>query len=325
MNEAGTLNIKELVVSILRRWRMIVASTLILACLFGGYRFLSTFSETQDTEKIQKEIELYEQQQQLYDSRMELLNIELERNIAKTERYTKFSQLLEEEGIDLNRIIEVSNYYYLDTDYQIMPESSIQNLNPIEDIISSYIIAGEENSVVEAVESITGVASYDNLAFYYLKKESDSILKVSAIHTDAAKANEILDIVSNFILQSQSTISKNIAKHDITYINKTERLSSGNGILLELAESLESSNEANEKTLKTLSDLESLVPPTKPDYGMAYVLKRSIKYAIIGAMAGVFLSIVWALVLDMMDDKVRFRYDIRNQYSLNYLGTYIPK
>lgn len=147
MNEQEKeINLKRLFYKALKNWRVAAVAALVGAVVIGGTKCAVEMVKISDPEEVaERQIE-YEGELALYHQEGEVIRktIEsIEDSIVQQTDYNENSVLME---IDPYNEWNGSIDFYVETDWQIMPELSYQNQNPANQIVrvySTYISNGE--------------------------------------------------------------------------------------------------------------------------------------------------------------------------------------
>ena len=216
------IDLKWLLYRVLRAWRPIALWAILLAVVIGAAKLGLNFMKLSDPEYIEETETRYLREHAGWVATGENLLISME-NLSyeqkKQQEYNEKSILMK---IDPLREQIASVEFYLDYDYQIMPDMAYQNIdlsNRILKAYNTYMTNGE------LYQYILDNLSYE-LELRYLKEilslsidYSNNMISASLRHQDAASCQEILKLVESGLLSRQSTIADAISDHELISTN----------------------------------------------------------------------------------------------------------
>ncbi|MBR2409083.1 MAG: hypothetical protein IKB07_09065 [Lachnospiraceae bacterium] len=147
MNEQEKeINLKRLFYKACKNWRIAVVAAFIGAAVIGGTKCTVEFVKVHDPEVVAERQTEYEGELALYQQRGEVIRKSmdsLQTSMQQQKEYNEKSVLMK---IDPYNEWRGSVDFYVETDWQIMPELTYQNQNPANQIVrvySTYITNGE--------------------------------------------------------------------------------------------------------------------------------------------------------------------------------------
>lgn len=147
MNEQEKeINLKRLFYKACKNWRTAVMAAIVGAVVFGGTKCTMEIVKTSDPEVVAERQTEYLGELAVYQQKGEIIRKDIEAiedSLVQQEDYNENSVLME---IDPYNEWRGSIDFYVETDWQIMPELSIQAQNPANQIVrvySTYISNGE--------------------------------------------------------------------------------------------------------------------------------------------------------------------------------------
>ena len=216
------IDLKWLLYRVLRAWRPIALWAILLAVVIGAAKLGLNFMKLSDPEYIEETETRYLREHAGWVATGENLLISME-NLAyeqtKQQEYNEKSILMK---IDPLRENIASIEFYLDYDYQIMPDMAYQNIDMSNRILrayNTYMTNGELH------QYILDNLSYE-LELRYLKEilslsidYNNNMISASLRHQDAASCQEILKLVETGLLSRQSSIAAAISEHSLISTN----------------------------------------------------------------------------------------------------------
>lgn len=271
-----------------------------------------TSSKTENVEE--GEQTAFEREMQEYEedyAQLELEIANLEKSIEEQIAYNNESILMKINPYDKK---SVKGQFYIDSDYQIMPELTYQNVDITVSVAKAY----------QALASTGELAKYINehlekpIKERYLNElitvsyPGDAVLEVTVVHTDIESAREIYDLVIECMNKSKSGFEKNIGKYNMTLLNESENAF----VDLELKETqvlnLDTINTLKESLVEKRESFDALAMPTE---GSGMTLP------IIGAFLGGFCVLGIYIILFLTDTTIKDEKDVASQLGLPLLGT----
>ena len=333
---AQELDLKDLMFTILRKWRTVLATAVVLAVLLGGGKAFMAFRAAQDVETQTDVKETYERELDSYTIAKDTGEREIENinnDIQTQQTYMDESVLMNMSPYD---VCEATADLFIKTDYQIMPGMVYQNADYTDSILQAY------QSALTSAALQENVAKTASLEPQYLKElvsvsrgsvadgnatnstgytRFTNLLTITVRYSDKEKAQEILNNILDNVTAMQEQIAGTIGPHSVSIVNQTI----GSTVDVDLAKQQKAARDQITDLQKSLSDkeaaLKELKEPQAPSLGMRAVIKTGVKYAILGGILGVFAVAFCISALFVMSDKVYAAKDIRRRYGLDLLGT----
>ena len=324
------LTLRDLVIVLLSYWKPIFLCAVILAILGGS--LAEALRENQDKRTI---------------SDAELSNLRTLYTQTKT-----FSENLEmlEEHLDQSIFMSLSPgsdgesalTFYVETDYQIMPELFYQNPDKREDIVSAFAQTYKSNSILaEDLKALLPGMALDNIyEMIRIRVAGVGIIEICSFHTDMTTAEAMTRLVFERMDQQ---IRENVADYTPRVISsRTSEITDGNIVETQMNH-FNKVSELRKNTQTAQSDLFAAAGPfvalkADPDKNMqaiAQLLERGnaidyigdrfslsgfIKNVILFGLAGLVCAYAAALLFYIMDMHIRYADDVIRQYRLSVLG-----
>lgn len=255
----------------------------------------------------EKEMKEYEDDYAQLDMEIDNLEKSIEEQIA----YNNASILMKINPYDKKSVM---GQFYIDSDYQIMPELTYQNRD----------ITGSVAQAYQALATTGELAKYINehlenpIKERYLNElisvtyTGDGILTVEVVHTDIDSARKVYDLVVECMSGKKSEFEKNIGSYTIALNNESESAS----VDLELKElqvaNLDTINTLKENLNSKQDSFDGLVKPTE---GVR------LKSSILGGILGGFVVLAVYVVLFLTDTTVKTEQDIVHITELPVMGS----
>lgn len=293
MNEEREINLLEMLLVACLKWRCIVIISVIIAVLAGGVaaaKYAIRISGPEEVKKLQAD---YEAEVAAWKEEGSQINNDIssaERSLAEQQEYNDNSWMME---INPKEQWVGALNLYIDTNYQIMPGSSVQNENPAKRICYAY---SDYTTPDSFYDEIIKENELDFAKTTYLRElakvevsETRCSIKVSVVADTEERCKSLLSLFESAIRKRFDFINTTIGEHTLTAsdisvysmvnpeLEKMQDDNRGkvNSLTAELG-SLQSKLAEWEKKEKSI---------TVPVVTVAGVFKKSIKFFIIGGIA----------------------------------------
>jgi len=308
-NYEREINLKDLLFSILYRWRSLLLAGLIGLALIGGYKFATSYKTSVVLGQNNEE------------SAKILRQKEAERiRLATMVEYYSESPLMYINGFARPTVEIIYSITITDAKADELYKDSIDA------IVAAYTIGLD----VYDEFNKNGIEGRYAEELYTCDYDIDSnTIQIIASGPDKEMAKQIADIVAGAVENKKNNITseyrdhslKKVAEHYYEIIDRD---------LLKKQNSFISSIKTRKEELKKLEDE---IAKLKIDSGLmgdtvvskkGFIPNSIIKYSILGAILGVFIVVVWYCVIYVLKPILRTENDIRNQYGIPVIGT-LPK
>ena len=316
------VNLKELLATIVRGGKKIVAAALILAVLFGAFSALAFFVlDTDAQERYELALEEYKQDKQALQDAYEKASMDVDNQrdynensrLMKLNPYNKITttMVFAISGIKMEEITDSFQITQLPISYVT---SRIQ---------AQYIALWNGLSL----EKIVAGTNYSGVANKYLREvislsaTDGGVLTLTVVGDNVADCEQLAQKLYDALLQSKETVVQASYEHSFIALNAP---TTGSAIDLEL-EKLQLDNQAKLATKEAsltqcLKDLEKLSAPQ-----MENGIEKIVGNAIIGAVLGVFLAIIWLIIDYFIKGSVSGAKQLSGRYGLIHFGSLMKK
>lgn len=293
-----------------RVWIMCIGAVVGLVLVLGLQLVRQGGQEVSDDSgkltAFEKEMKEYEEDYAQLE--MEISN--LEKSIEEQIAYNNESILMKVNPYNKQ---SVSGQFYIDSDYEIMPELTYQNADITTSVVKAY----------QALATTGGLAKYVNkhldkpIKERYLNElitlsyNGDAVLDVTVVYTDIESAREIYDLVIECMNNNKENFKKKIGNYTITLLNESESASVDIVLKDTQVANIDTINTLKETLTTKQQSFDALVMPTQ---GM------SLKLPIIGAFLGGFVVAAIFVVLFLVDTTLKTEEDVTQILQLSVLG-----
>lgn len=297
MEMDSTISLTELLAAMIRKWKGIFTSLLIFALLLGGYQAHKQISLANNPENSPEKIEeRYQAALEDYEVQKENLQKTLEsqeKSLESKEEYLEKSILIQIDPYDKYVATIVFSFTDIDESAQLFryPNTAADYLP--KKIRSQYIELWNSMDIPKDI----GIAKYADVEWKYLSEIvsvsslEGELVSIQAVGSKASDAEALAGAVYDYFETHRNVIAAGSAQHSFALVNRTTK-----NVIDEALETKRESLETELESLKTsiedsrkaVEDLEE--PKREEGYSKTVIVKAVVKYAVLGAAAGVFLA-----------------------------------
>lgn len=321
------ISLKDIILSVLLHWKKILAVALVMAILASLYIGAKDFITLSDkdaaaakSDEYNRLVEDYERSSAQLQKKIEDTELEL----VRQEKYRETALML---LIDPYDVYTEKFSYFVDTNYEIVPSQYYQNPDYTATIASAYVseiegmdfdsvlndagktkyttynpVSGNALKLVNAVAKGSGIVE---ITIYGDNDEQLDIIKASIVETLTAKQDEFSRLIGNHSLELISSGRKVSVNKDFVALKEAFNKN---------FETLTADLDDAKVALSELSMPANTVPSGRN------LLKRTIKYFVIGGLLGAFLGTFAVAVYLIGTNKLMNPEEITRRYSLPVLG-----
>jgi capsular polysaccharide biosynthesis protein len=349
--ENVTWTFQEIIVIILRKWRLVIVFSLIMALLFGGYRLVTGWVSLHDQEAMKNQQADYEQSVENFQKDMDSLNLSLgeyeaklaqipaemtsqEEKITRTKDYLQNSLLM---NLDPANVCVSSMDIIIDTDYKIMPGMAYQDPNPISDLLAAYQQTGASEAVYDAIRGRLDekTASKYLSELITIEPIGSSMLRITCRYERFEAAEEIVNTIYEHLLAKTDLFNAMIGTHRLTNFELNSSMIADAPLkALQEAEleNLSALQNKRDQILKELNDtqklfkdtnaqLQSLQMPANPTPNVNAVLKGALKYLLLGIILGLVVIMLFIVICSQIEATIKDGRNIKRRLPVRLLGT----
>lgn len=334
-NYEQEIDLKDLFFAVLYRWRILLLAAVVGAALLGGYKMMKSapsavLEEAQDSpEEVASQ---YEEKQKALENTIEVL----ENSVEEQNRYIATAPLM-----------QINPYQVSVSTVDVLIEmGGTTSKSGLESLLKSYRFAllngeylktlademGTEERYLKELLSVDisndAIGAYDG-GDAVLLSEADGYLKgilhVGIIGADQDTTETFMTAVLEELDQLKDKFDTSVGSHDLSIVNQASGEQVDTGILDRQQKvrgnitTLEKNLTDFNNTLETMEPLPELTAPADTS------VKDGLKYAVLGFLAGGFVSVFTVCVQYVLNDKVVSDKEIRNRFRLKSLGTFTKK
>ena len=297
------IDLKDLFLNLLKHWKLIVFSALIIALLAGSYKFVSLRPRMNNAAEYeaqyQAELSDYEQNCAQLDDSIRILS----ESIRSRQEYNATSPLM---TIDPLNEWCGSFILYIDPDEKGPETAASITGSRLAAAYYAYLTGGELYNELSEKTSIADETRFLSDLINVNLDTASYTLTISCIGRSESDIRELLDLVKSGMTQKQLFFSESLGKHDLKFIDGTISVTSDQDLKnLQTAnsESISSAKESLDELKDGLSELTSSAPSR--NFGASYVTRQTVKFTVIGAMAGLVLMAGILFLVYVFKDAMR--------------------
>jgi len=229
------LTLKEFVIAILHRWKMVLVIALALAVLFGAYGYFTIQSSfAQLEERYQSRLTTYQQ-----NIRAKQASIAYQQGIvSSTEDYNENSLLMQIDPYN-KEVASLTFSVNLLPDTLEIKTNEDETLGIVDikealvnKIARQYILLAEFAPLSEIISQTSGTTFKESAIKELVSVNRDSqgrevvenlgVITLRAFGAPGIAAEEILDALYQYLKEKQSLISETTAEHSLTQVNRSK-------------------------------------------------------------------------------------------------------
>ena len=322
------VNLKDLFWAVLNHWRVLLAALLIGGVLLGGFAAFKELRVKLNTSELEKRRLAYETALENYEVQKAQLETDL-KNLQEAQDRQQFylnnAILLR---MDQYNVWFISASFCVETEPEVTGDDLIRTLNYASTILARYQAAIDQIDLDEVVataqEPDLTTVNPAGTSRKMLETSTDDMVSILnlTIRADSEKRAELIyDAVRETIAAQEAALAKTVGAHKLITINEASYA----GIDLETGK-LQTTFQNDVKNIadsitKTSDQLSALKAPKSTEPTAKSIIKKTVKYGIIGALAGLFAAAFVEFVRIILQDRLNSMDEATRRYSLPVLGT----
>lgn len=321
------IDLKRLLIYVLRKWRIMIAAAVVLGLLLGGAKAVKGFIDLQDPEKVEESIKEAELERQNYDTaKAQLINqmAEYNRQIDDYQKYQDNSLYMR---LDPYAVYKESITYVVTTDYQILPNMTYQSLNWMGPVLSAYTTVANSVTLKDLPsEGRAGLSEeWDADSLEKLVKvetnANDGKLTITASAESETRAKAILQAVKKKVEANQKSVAEAAGNHKLSLISEKSTVTVDQNIINDRDTKQKNVTALRDAADRAVEKYNKLSEPKDNAISVKNTVKNGIKFGIVGIMAGIFLICFWACAKYLLDDVLHDPVVLAGKYQNRVLGT----
>lgn len=319
----NTVYIKDLIFSVLHRWRSVVVAALVLGLLLGGYRGLKGMRDLPGDAQTADTQASYEQAMEAYrtsQKQKEKVVTQIQNKLEAHQEYLDNSMLMTMDAYDYYQAYLA---VYVSTDYRVQPGMAYQDPDMTPHILAAYRTRLNASQTQSELAKAAGVKDKYFPELFSVKVENDSQqITVTAIHPEQAGAEELVKALKAIFTDSQEEIAGAVCSHEITFLEENAGPAVGGSLAETQDEAMARLEELQTQLKEAKSSLEGLSVPGAPvSTTRSEVVKKAVIFFVLGCIAGAFLMAAWVVFIRLVSRKIYSVKALINRTGVKVLGT----
>lgn len=317
------IDLIQLIKAMLKKFWIMVAAGVVGAVLLGAYKVVPMVRNLNSPEVLEKQEEKYQDDLEAYEKKLEQFDKEIENlntSIERQNEYNEKSVKMEMNPFDV-QIGTVQ--YYINTNYQIRPESVYQNPDATKSVLNSYAAMTTNGIMFNYLQD----KMKDKMELRYLQElvnvtvdYNNYMITIRVTHKSEEECKELLRLLKNCFTEYKRTVEQYVTSHDMELI--AEEIYSSVDLSLEEMQKTNQEKVVNlTESLKTKEEeKEDLKEPKKAESSIGSVVKSGIKYILVGGVLGGFLAAAVIFFFILLDTTIKDEKDVAFYLGLPVLG-----
>lgn len=297
METEETVSLPELLAAIIRAWKGILVTMLVFALLLGGYQAYRQVSLARNpnnsSEKIEERYQTALKDYEAEKNRLQKTLKEQETLLASKEEYLEKGLLFQIDPYD--EYVTSIIFTFSDIDESGEPfryPNTAADYLP-QKIRSQYLALWNNMDVPRDI----GIAQYADIEWKYLSdiisvsSLEGELVSIQALGATSSDAEDLASAVYKYFNTHRHVVAAGSAQHELTLVSQTTKNVIDENLITK-KQSLETEiatlSEDIDTTEQAIADLKT--PTPEGGYSVISMFKAVVKYAIIGAAAGIFLA-----------------------------------
>ena len=317
------IDLRDLMFTVFRKWRLIVLFAFISSAFLGGYKCVKELMNQNNEEYVAELREQYatdqtkyEQSKKGYESDIEIYNA----SITNQEEYKEKSILLKVDPYNkgtasVDVFVKMSE----------IPESSgvtVTSVDFADGVVKAYASAIQQGGFLEDISREMGIELIYLKELITVTTDYDSnMFSVSVAYTDKESAGKILDVILKNLKTMYPDLQEHLGQHNLSVMNQNVGVITDQTLVDYQKLKLEDLTATNKKLEDAEKALKGLEEPAKPiALSRMSIVKEGVKYGILGCLVGALFVAFCVCIVYVMNGKINTDEDLKNRFALKHLG-----
>lgn len=323
-----TFDLKDFIVTLLRKWRVLILCGLIFAVLGGTYQIVSDLNILNNPQRLTEQkrsddidMAIFEQKKKSLENVIMNMALDLER----MEAYNKESLLMRINPFD-KAVAAIS--FHIQTNDQITPSPDpalrYQQPDHMGQIAAAYMQLADTRELYDYILK----AIDTEIELRYLKETlrvftetGSGIITVEAVGDSAAYCEQVVRAAKQFFEQKQTLIDEVIFPHELTIFSESSYTMADLELDKLQTEYQDKVILLNSAMQESISELKALRQPSPTVPTKSSIITSGIQYTLLGGIAGVGLGMLSVFFLDAMNIRVKSGKELRQRFGIKILGS----
>lgn len=325
-NQERELNLKAMFISAARHWRGMLIAALVLALLLGGVKVLGGLRSVADEKANAALMEAYEADCLAYADKLAALNTKIqmvEEDISQQREYLENSILMQ---------MDHHNACVATVSLVVYAPGTLEEGTAQQNSTLAYVIADAYRVAMLDGRMINKAAEALNMDARYLQElislpcevedetQKGPLVTVNVRCKDMETGEKVVSMLLEALGTVYQQVAEGVAPHTINVVGNSVTMKVDDELAVRQAEEDDRLLEYNDLLEEYQEMVEELTVPVMPELGIGGTVKSAVKYALVGAVVGVFLVAAWACVAFAVGDKVYSAEELRSRFGILLLG-----
>jgi len=318
------IDLKTLIIAVLRKWRVLIVTAILFAVLLGGFKGLTGFLKLQDSEYVQEQTDAVNEAQEQYETQKEMYEAQLKNLESEVRTLNDYREKSLYMNIDPYNEYRETVTYYVNTDYQIMPGMDYQNINQATSILNAYVRQVQDFNVFGQAVNLIGKDMNISDIRELVQVQQDNanfMFTVTVVGENEEIPSVLMDVVRETVEKSKKEIENTIGAHTIEEVTFTSGYTVDTAlsdIKIRFEDNVTKLHDAMAKKQKAIDDLKR---PSGEIPSQKRVLKQIVKFAVLGGIGGGFMAALWTCILFLVRDKMPDEETLKKRYGIRVIAS----
>ncbi len=300
--EEDEISLLNLIGYVFRHLKKMLIVSIVVALVLGGLLGYKKSSVIKDD----NELDTYLVSKEILDKKIDFVTKDLN-------KYIEDSSFLD---LDAENSYQAKALYYVDTGYQVMPDSTYQNPDYTSAVIDAYVNKLTSNDILKEIAKKHGIT--ENYIVDYVNITShDYMIDISVYFDNEKDALTILHELEDVMLSFKNEISSIIVENELTQVSESVYQGVNNNIIEVQQEKLETINTYLDNLKELQVELEQLENSHKENGSF---IKSFVKFGIVGFVGIFFVMCVYYALAFIFSDKVYSSDEFKDKAKIRVLG-----
>ncbi len=294
---------KDMLFSVLRRWRVVLLVAAVLALILGGVQGIKSWNAVNqnilDDEAYTAALEQYDADKSVLDAKVAAL----EHSLQNQKNYVEKAPLMQ---LDPNAFYSASITLHAADAQETVPGKTGA-------VLAAYQAAFTGERAVAVLAQAMDISTDYAVELVCCTVDLDlSTCNVVVLCADSDMAAAARNALVQLAVDLQAEINKSMASHTMTVLDKSVNLTREQKLAEQQKQALEDLTAMETSVTEARNASAALPMPVMSSYGKAHVVKSAVVFAVIGAVLGCAVSVLTIWVAHIASAKV---YSVRTLHD----------
>ncbi len=319
------IDLKELLFTLLYRWRPIVLAAVLLGLLLGGYKVVNGLRSQQDETAVEEAREQYDMELAAYNRNVASSEWDIEklkRALQNQQDYNDASVLMQIDPYNKPRAAADILIRLDSAEWEMYPDGV--SMDPTDSLVKLYASNLVQRLDWSGLEKKTGVASR------YLKElvgvgtdYSSNTVTIDVVYSDEETAEMILDEILRQLDRRKGEFASVAGNYTASVVNRNLSFIMDTGLEDKQKQNTDKIFSYQKDLLDKEMALKDLEEPEVPqEISKKKVAVQGVKFALIGSVGGAFLLAFYFCMLYVLSGKLHTDDELKDRFRVKILGVF---